>query len=314
MIDNIAWIFNVSWPYLVVLSVVGGILGIPITLYLRRRGELSCILDNPIGLVNDIAENFSNLQISYEGKPATEQLFYIKGYLMNTGNIDIDRNMIYDHFLFVPTSENIRILELSLDKEKSSIVPVVENFCFKFDLLKSDEFCAFEILLQSPANSGRPLILLQGRAKDVKIKMRKLIDFSLRFSKIQHWTLAIILPFVMIFVIFGSANFLLTEGYDTFMLFDTKYREHIYVTEVDENTIRVNAIAAAGGPPDGPRNELVPKAEVFGDKRFQFIPDRNRFAWMPYPAMIISAIIMLLVALYAIWINVRYRAIAKLLD
>jgi hypothetical protein len=222
--------------------------------------------------------------------------------------------MIYDQFRFLPSSNNTKLLEISLDKDKSSVVPVVDNFSFEFDLIKSNEFCAFEILFQAPAMSKGLLISFEGRAKDVKIKKRSLVNFAFRFSRIWHWPIAFAIPLLMILLIFGSAKFLLSETFDAFMLFDTKYREYIYVTEVDESNMRVNAIGSAGGPPDGPRNELVSKAELFGDGRFQLVPDRNRFAWMPYPIMILSAISILLVALYVIWINVRYRAIARILN
>jgi len=112
----------------------------------------------------------------------------LKGYLVNTGKIDIKRDMVNSPIMLC-LPEGYRWLEVKLVSSSSGVFTDIHilpdnnrNIEFKFELFKREEFVQFEALAEVPeSNSKKPSSLIE-----------EAIGFSLRISdtgKVEHLNL-----------------------------------------------------------------------------------------------------------------------------
>lgn len=141
-----------------VLAVVGILFAaIPVIGWFFRREEhrqLDVVLDKEVYLVNQLAGNLKNFSIVIEGKPSSEQVVWITGWIINSGNHDISERII-EHPLKLELPKNMQWLRgdiehCSSDVKCNSHIIGAQELQFKWILLKSGEFIYFDALLQCP--------------------------------------------------------------------------------------------------------------------------------------------------------------------
>ena len=95
-----------------------------------------------------------NFSIVIEGKPASDQVAWINGWIINSGNFDISERMI-EHPLILKLPNDMKWLRGSIehcsnDVECHSQIVGDQELQFEWVLLKCGEFINFDALLQCP--------------------------------------------------------------------------------------------------------------------------------------------------------------------
>lgn len=145
--------------WVTVLGTVFAIL-IPIISWKFSREEhrqLDVVIDKNVAIVNQLVANLENLSIVVDGRPATSQVVWITGWIINAGNYDIsDRIVEYPLKLVLPEDMSWlrgNIEHCSTDVSCEANIKEVRELEFKWMLLRSGEYIRFDALLQCPLDS-----------------------------------------------------------------------------------------------------------------------------------------------------------------
>ena len=96
------------------VTVLGTVLAILIPIgnwYFRREEhrQLDVVIDRNVALVNQFVRNLENLSIVIDGKPASAQVVWITGWIINAGNYDISERIV-EYPLKLTVAENMKWL------------------------------------------------------------------------------------------------------------------------------------------------------------------------------------------------------------
>jgi len=126
-------------------------------LALRKKkypGELSFFEESCIGLFDEIVGSLSDLFIAYKEADVKHNLVLLKGYLFNSGSIDISSSMTNKQLSAV-LPQDFKWLEAKVVKKSPNInclVHIVNDTClnFEIDLIRRNECIYFEALAEAP--------------------------------------------------------------------------------------------------------------------------------------------------------------------
>ena len=158
-----------------VLAVVGILFAaIPVIGWFFRREEhrqLDVVLDKEVYLVNQLAGNLKNFSIVIEGKPSSEQVVWITGWIINSGNSDISERIV-EHPLTLKLPENMQwlrgtIVHYSSDVTCNSHIIGSQELEFRWVLLRSGEYIHFDALLQCPLEETKEVWDISSLAEKV---------------------------------------------------------------------------------------------------------------------------------------------------
>ncbi len=148
------------FDYIGIVGVVGtfsfGLLSIYLFVKSRRRGQMVLAVEETIGLVDKIARNLPELSISHKNIPVSEGIVFLKATLINYGNKDITKAMMYETPCVV-LPEGFRWLEWNVDRRFSDIEATISvvsetKLVPEFSLLKVNERIRFEALAEVPTD------------------------------------------------------------------------------------------------------------------------------------------------------------------
>ena len=131
-----------------------------IGLFLRRQEhrQLDVIVDREVALVNQVVGDLKNFSIVIEGTPASDQVVWITGWVINSGNYDISYGMV-ERLLILKLRENMqwlrgRIEHCSSDLQCDLKRPTSQELEFTWILLRKGEYIRFDALLQCPVDEA----------------------------------------------------------------------------------------------------------------------------------------------------------------
>ncbi len=162
------------------LTVVGTLLAvIPVIGWFFRREEhrqLDVVLDNEVFLVNQLVRNLENFSIEIDGKPASDQVVWITGWIINSGNYDISERII-EGPLTLKLPENMQwlrgnIVHSSSDVTCNSHIIGSQELEFKWVLLRSGEYIHFDALLQCPLEETKEVWDTSSLAEKIELYSR----------------------------------------------------------------------------------------------------------------------------------------------
>ena len=139
-----------------IAGTLAAILG-PIVGWLLRRKDsrqLDVVLDKEVFLVNQLAKDVDSFSIIIDGEPASDQVVWITGWIINSGNYDIS-DKIVEKPLTLTLPENLQWSTAKVphcSKDVNCEVEIVESrkLQFRWSLLRSGEYVYFDGLLRCP--------------------------------------------------------------------------------------------------------------------------------------------------------------------
>ena len=188
---DLNFVFGISG---ILLGVTSVILAVYFYKVKRYPGSIIYIEDQSTGLFNSLVKNFSEITITYGDKNVSQQIAFVKGYLINDGTIDINPKIIEQNLtLNLPTDFkwlSAKIVNKSDGNQSTLQILEHDTIEIQFGLFRRDEFIDFEALAEVPINekgkdAGIVLsnnITFDHRIADTdKVKRQKLTLESLKF-------------------------------------------------------------------------------------------------------------------------------------
>ncbi|MBI1226256.1 MAG: hypothetical protein GC192_13565 [Bacteroidetes bacterium] len=119
----------------------------------KYPGKLSFQLDNSIDLYDEVVKNFNELIITFKGKEINKNFNLLRGYLINSGNLDISSQLIENRVkLILPKSSEVHDAKVigHSNNLKVELIKSDNSVIFDMGLFRKNEFIHFEILSEVP--------------------------------------------------------------------------------------------------------------------------------------------------------------------
>lgn len=173
----------------IIVSIIFGIVGVWSLLFAYRQkqypGRISLVKEGFIGLFDEIIRNQEKLSILYDGSPIGQNLILLKGILLNSGTIDITKNMTKDGPLtfelpvgfkwidqkVISSSEGLNVQLSKLD-DRHLRIDFVSTF-------RREEYIRFEALAEVPLSYADET---NGKDTDAATILQKKITFKHRID------------------------------------------------------------------------------------------------------------------------------------
>jgi len=173
-----------NWNNLdVFLGIIGAILGIAGVWYafkFRTISKLSFYEHECLLLFKTIVKNFTDIEIKYKNDLINQNLIFYKSTILNSGNIDLDKNNTYKPLIIqLPESfvwKEFKINKLSKDLDISFSNISEQKIQIVWDIFKSSEFFTFDSLIE-----------FTGDKKELEngIELTKKIKFEQRITNLK---------------------------------------------------------------------------------------------------------------------------------
>jgi hypothetical protein len=147
-----------------ILTTIGIVVGLIFTAFIgylyAHRVKFKFIIFDIMPLFDSITRNMNKLNILYNGENINKGLFLLKGVIINNGNTDISKKMLFKPFtLELPDAYQWMDVQFltNIDEGINAEYAIDNNhLSLSWDLLKKGEFIAFFILLQFKNTEGIP--------------------------------------------------------------------------------------------------------------------------------------------------------------
>lgn len=137
----------------ILATIVFGFLSIDLFKRKKYPGKITYIKFNLIDLLNSVANNFSEIEVLHNKIPINKNIIYIKGALVNSGDIDINRKLAEkDISMNLPEGckwLNIKSTKFSEGLNVNVFIEDEKRASFAFDLFRKNEFVQFEGLIEA---------------------------------------------------------------------------------------------------------------------------------------------------------------------
>ncbi|CAN5239053.1 hypothetical protein BH10ACI1_BH10ACI1_21800 [soil metagenome] len=136
----------------IIITIIIGIIGVLYTLKFRNKVKLTFLKQDCISLFKDIVEGLDDIEIKFKDSPIGQNVVFLKGTILNSGNTDIDKNSMFEPLsLILP--KNFTWLKISSNKQSENIVlnyhiKDEKTVDFDWDLIKKGEFFQFDALVE----------------------------------------------------------------------------------------------------------------------------------------------------------------------
>lgn len=170
-----------------VLGLIITVFGIYYTVYFRKRVEITFFYGDEISLFKKEIKGLENLEIKYKGEGIKDNLILFNGVLCNTGNVDIEGNLIHTPYKIV-LPQGYEWKEVNIwDKNECAVTFSKDRneLEFSWDLMKKKECWAFNSIIEQHDDNEDPLnvnlhkrIKIGGRITNLSTKKERLIRSS----------------------------------------------------------------------------------------------------------------------------------------
>lgn len=135
----------------VIATVIVGYFGIKYSYKQRVNTSLLYFENNCVSLFKSVVKDLDELEIKYKGKIVNENLITYKGTFFNSGNIDIEKNLVHKPVtVILPEDYEWKKVKV-IDKSEDVKIEFVENINeleFSWDILKENEFFTFDSVIE----------------------------------------------------------------------------------------------------------------------------------------------------------------------
>lgn len=171
----------------IIATIIVGYIGIRYAYKYKTRTSLLFFEHSCISLFKSVVKELDELEIKYKGKTVTENLIIYKGTFFNSGNNDIDKNLIHDPVkLILPDDyewKKVKIIDQSKDV-KLEFEAKTNELQFSWDILKENEFFTFDSVIEyKPKKSSKEES--QTIISNITRDLSKKITFSQRITNLK---------------------------------------------------------------------------------------------------------------------------------
>jgi hypothetical protein len=136
-----------------IATIIFGFLSIDLFRRKKYPGKVTYVELSVIDLLNNVANNFKEIELLHNKTPINKNIVYVKGALINNGDIDINSKLT-EKDITIELPLNCKWLDIkATDFSKGLNVSVNINgdnsASFKFDLFRKEEFVQFEGLIET---------------------------------------------------------------------------------------------------------------------------------------------------------------------
>jgi hypothetical protein len=245
----------------IIATIIVGYYGIKYTSKQKNKTSLLYFENSCISLFKSVVRDLDELEIRYKGTTVTENLISYKGTFFNSGNVDIDKNLIHKPLnIILPENYEWKKVKI-IDKSEGINISFTEQpdkLEFSWDILKENEFFTFDSVIEY-----KPIQNSDSKFENWKItsNLSNKIDFTQRITNLKSidkefiptkpksiLKQVILSLYLFAFAIFGLY---LSAGQFVFPDFKTIYEVKIdstysYVTLENENENLMNLINLEG--------------------------------------------------------------------
>ena len=196
-----------------------------IDLFKRKKypGKLTFVKQSSVGLFDSFVKNFPQISILFENKPIKDNLIYIKGSLINDGNIDIEGNRI-EKPISIKLPDKYSWINCQITDKSQNLTSHIsfennKNLALNFGLFRKGEFIQIEGLIEASHDILNDDDIFDSIKFDHRIsqtqkvsKTNLLSEDQLKKKKVKisqrvwHSTVQMFIPFVLITIVFLFAN------------------------------------------------------------------------------------------------------------
>lgn len=137
----------------VIATIVFGFLSFDLFKRKKYPGKVTYVKLSLIDLLNNVANNFKEIKLLHDDSPIKKNIIYIKGALLNNGDIDIN-SQLTEKDISVHLPENCKWLDIKATDYSEGLSANIETehnevAIFKFDLFRRSEYVQFEGLIEA---------------------------------------------------------------------------------------------------------------------------------------------------------------------
>lgn len=157
-------------------TVIFGILSVYLVKSKKYPGGLTFISEQTIGLFDSIIKNFPQIAITYNNKSIDQQIVLLKGFIVNSGSIDIKDDMVEENLkLKLPENFkwlNVKIVDSTKGSKASTTIASDNELVFHLGLFRKNEFLRFEALADVPQTADKKISATTILTEEIKFEHR----------------------------------------------------------------------------------------------------------------------------------------------
>ena len=135
----------------VIVTIIVGYFGIKYTSKSKNRTSIGYFEDSRITLFESAVKELDELEIKYKNEPINENLIIYRGTFFNSGNTDIDKNVLHKPLkIILPPNYEWKKVKI-IDKSKDINIEFDNNsnsLHFSWDILRVDEYVTFDSVIE----------------------------------------------------------------------------------------------------------------------------------------------------------------------
>ena len=198
----------------------------------KNKVRLLLIENDCLSLFKTVVSELNELEIKFRGNPVNENLISYKATIFNSGNIDIDKNIIHEPLkINLPNGfewKKVKIIDKS-DKLVVNLDVESDYLQFNWDILKENEYFTFDSIIEYKAIEVEEKVeyddddfnfdedIGEKLFSEIKITQRitnlKIVDKEQRPEKPLSISFAIFIAIFMLFWMFGGLYLSIGQKY-----------------------------------------------------------------------------------------------------
>lgn len=298
-----------------IATVVFGFLSVDLFKRKKYPGKISFIELKSISLFNNIAKNFDEISILHNSLPIKENIIYIQGAFVNTGDIDIDEMKIEkDISIHLPEKFEwikCKITRASSDLKCNSIIDNPQVLHFDLGLFRRSEYFEFEALIEAQDGAKNYNEIIEKFKFDHRIantqdiqKTELISENQITKKKRSLKSNAIFLAIILtLYTTFFSLDIFYLRSAKIYYLTNNKKGEFVEysVAGKNNNTVELSEV-------NGDDKKIVPIAEFQQQEKFKPIIPKETI-WQKLQRNMWSTLIWAL--FYVLYVCVDFYEIRK---
>jgi hypothetical protein len=239
----------------VVATLVFGFLSFDLFKRKKYPGKITYVKLSLIDLLNNVANNFKEIKLLHNDSPIKKNIIYIKGALLNNGDIDIN-GQLTEKDISAQLPENCKWLDIKATEfsEGLSVDINITNdnkAIFKFDLFRKSEFVQFEGLIEvkeielSADNIESGIVFNHRIENTSKIEKKNLLTKK-EIKKKKKNAIVFSIGFLLILLVFASTfifNVFGTKSEKVFFTKNNSANNEFYQIRLKDSMVELNPIS-----------------------------------------------------------------------